>query len=41
MPFDKIVNKTQEGVAIRYGVVDGNDTIVLIKSGFISPASWR
>lgn len=34
MPFDKIVNKTQDGVSIRYGVVDGNDTIVLIKSGY-------
>ena len=33
MPFDKIVNKAQEGVAIRYGVVHGNDTIVFIKSG--------
>ena len=33
MPFDKIVKKEQEGVAIRYGVVHGNDTIVFIKSG--------
>ena len=33
MPFDKIVNKAQEGITLRYGVVDGNDTIVLIKSG--------
>lgn len=33
MAFDEIWQKTQEGVSLRYGVVDGNDTIVLIKSG--------
>ena len=33
MAFDEIWQQTQEGVAIRYGVVHGNDTIVFIKSG--------
>lgn len=33
MAFDEIWQKTQEGIPLRYGVVDGNDTIVLIKSG--------
>lgn len=33
MAFDEIWQKAQEGIPLRYGVVDGNDTIVLIKSG--------